>query len=260
MDGGRGRGLLGFLLRLLTRECGDLGTVLVHLAEQELTLGADQYRVCIGGRRKVGHTIVPAIECRAQACDVELLGEEVVVQVIAFRRVYGRIELDQHVAGLDCLPVLHPDGAHHPGLEGLDDLGATARHDFSGRRCNDVDRAPPGPGQRRAEQQDDGGPDRTADRRRRRFDDFKRGRQKRQFESIKNYQLKLYYNGQWKAEYDRWVSMLAGMYAGPGKERIAWNQAHTSDMIFTQPVMYDFEHIRVKTLLLIGDADRTAPG
>src|SRR5262245_55040813 len=61
-------------------------------------------------------------------------------------------------------------------------------------------------------------------------------------------------------KYDRWVSMLAGMYAGPGKERIAWNQALTSDMIFTQPVMYEFEHIRVKTLLLIGDADRTAPG
>jgi pimeloyl-ACP methyl ester carboxylesterase len=80
------------------------------------------------------------------------------------------------------------------------------------------------------------------------------------FENIKNYQLKFYYNGQWKPEYDRWVSMLAGMYAGPGKERIAWNQALTSDMIFTQPVMYEFEHIRVKTLLLIGDADRTAPG
>ena len=80
------------------------------------------------------------------------------------------------------------------------------------------------------------------------------------FESIKKYQLKFYYNGQWKPEYDRWVSMLASMYVDPGKERIAWNQALTSDMIFTQPVMYEFEHIRVKTLLLIGDVDRTAPG
>lgn len=80
------------------------------------------------------------------------------------------------------------------------------------------------------------------------------------FESIKDYQLKFYYHDQWKPEYDRWVSMLAGMYAGPGKERVAWNQALTSDMIFTQPVVYEFERIRVKTLLLIGDADRTAPG
>src|SRR5262245_510138 len=80
------------------------------------------------------------------------------------------------------------------------------------------------------------------------------------FKSIKNYQLKFYYHGQWKPEYDRWVSMLAGMYAGPGKDRIAWNQALTLDMIFTQPVLYEFDRIRVKTLLLIGDADRTAPG
>jgi pimeloyl-ACP methyl ester carboxylesterase len=80
------------------------------------------------------------------------------------------------------------------------------------------------------------------------------------FDSIKNYQLKFYYHDQWKPEYDRWVSMLAGMYAGPGRERVAWNQALTLDMIFTQPVVYEFEHIRVKTFLLIGDADRTAPG
>ena len=58
MDRGRGRGLLGFLLRLLTRECGDLGAVLVHLAEQELTLGADHCRVGVDGRREVGLRIV----------------------------------------------------------------------------------------------------------------------------------------------------------------------------------------------------------
>ena len=175
MDGGRGRGLLGFFLRLLSGERGDLGAVFGHLIEQKLALGADQRRVRIVGRREVGHGIVPAAKCRAQPRDVEPLGEEVVAQMIAFRRVDGRIEFDQHVAGLDRLPVLHPDGAHHPGLERLDDLGATARHDFSGRRRHDVDRAPPGPGQRRAEQQDDGDPDGTADRRRRRFHDFERG-------------------------------------------------------------------------------------
>jgi hypothetical protein len=58
------------------------------------------------------------------------------------------------------------------------------------------------------------------------------------FESIKDYQLKFYYHGRWKPEYDHWVSMLAGMYAGPGKERVAWNQALALDMIFTQPVVY----------------------
>jgi pimeloyl-ACP methyl ester carboxylesterase len=53
------------------------------------------------------------------------------------------------------------------------------------------------------------------------------------FDSIKAYQQRLYYNGEWKPEYDRWVSMLAGMYAGPGKEIVALNQAQTSDMVFT---------------------------
>ena len=180
MDGGCRRGLLGFLLRLLTGERGDLGSVFSHLIEQKLSLRTDQCWVCISRRREVGRRIVPAGECRPQPRDVELLGEEVVVQVIAFRRVYGRIELDQYIAGFDHLPVLRPNGAHHPGLERLDDLSATAWHDLSGCRRNDVDRTPPRPAQRRAEQQDDGDTDRTADRRRRCFHDLERGWQEGQ--------------------------------------------------------------------------------
>ncbi len=80
------------------------------------------------------------------------------------------------------------------------------------------------------------------------------------FERIKSYQLKFYYNNRWKPEYDRWVAMLAGMYAGAGRERVAWNQALTSDMIFTQPVVHEFGRLRVPTLLMIGGTDRTAPG
>ncbi|MEA2968405.1 MAG: hypothetical protein QOE78_1666, partial [Alphaproteobacteria bacterium] len=34
--------------------------------------------------------------------------------------------------------------------------------------------------------------------------------------------------------------MLSGMYAGAGKDRVAWNQALTSDIIYTQPVVYEF--------------------
>ena len=72
----------------------------------------------------------------------------------------------------------------------------------------------------------------------------------------KAYQLKFYYNNRWKPEYDRWVAMLAGMYAGAGRERVAWNQALTSDMIFTQPVVHEFGRLRVPTLLMIGGTDR----
>ena len=80
------------------------------------------------------------------------------------------------------------------------------------------------------------------------------------FDKIKNYQLKFYYNDEWKPEYDIWVDMQAGLYNGPGKEIVAYNQAQTSEMVFTQPVVYEFEAIKVPTLLLIGTNDKTAPG
>jgi len=86
--------LLGLLLRLLTVERAELGAVLGHLVQQELTLVSQQCRVCICGRREVGKRIVPGGERRAQPRAVELLGEEVAAKVIAVRGVHGRIELD----------------------------------------------------------------------------------------------------------------------------------------------------------------------
>ncbi len=87
-----------------------------------------------------------------------------------------------------------------------------------------------------------------------------RGELKTNFDSIKAYQQRMYYNGQWKPEYDRWAEMQAGMYAGEGRDIVAYNQAQTSEMIFTQPVVHEFSNISVPTLLLIGGKDRTAPG
>jgi pimeloyl-ACP methyl ester carboxylesterase len=83
---------------------------------------------------------------------------------------------------------------------------------------------------------------------------------KTSFDSIKAYQLRSYYHGNWKPDYDRWVSMLAGLYAGPGKQAMALNQAQTSDMIFTQPVVHELGRLAMPTLLMIGQKDRTAPG
>lgn len=80
------------------------------------------------------------------------------------------------------------------------------------------------------------------------------------FESIKGYEKAIYYAGEWKPEYDRWVEMLAGMYHGPGRERILWNQTQIVNMAATEPVVHEFEHIRVPTLLMIGQLDRTAIG
>ena len=35
--------------------------------------------------------------------------------------------------------------------------------------------------------------------------------------SMKAYQLNGYYHGVWHRDYDRWLDMIAGMYAGPGR-------------------------------------------
>jgi pimeloyl-ACP methyl ester carboxylesterase len=83
---------------------------------------------------------------------------------------------------------------------------------------------------------------------------------KTSFDSIKSYQQATYYAGVWRPQYDRWVTMLAGMYAGDAGKLVAWDQALTSDMILSQPVVYEFERIVVPTVLMIGQKDTTAIG
>lgn len=78
--------------------------------------------------------------------------------------------------------------------------------------------------------------------------------------SIKKYEQKTYYSGTWKPEYDKWVDMLAGLNAGPGHQKVAWNSALIYDMIFTQPVYYEFKDLTVPATLMIGTADTTAIG
>jgi pimeloyl-ACP methyl ester carboxylesterase len=81
------------------------------------------------------------------------------------------------------------------------------------------------------------------------------------YESMKSYQLKLYYDGKWKPEYDRWITPVAGWTLNKQDyPLIAWNSALLYDMIFTQPVIYELENIKTKTLLIIGQRDRTVVG
>ena len=79
-------------------------------------------------------------------------------------------------------------------------------------------------------------------------------------ESLRKYEQQTYYAGEWKAEYEPWVQMLAGLNAGPGKELVAWNSALLYDMIYTQPVVYELGNVAVPTILMIGDKDNTAIG
>jgi pimeloyl-ACP methyl ester carboxylesterase len=91
-------------------------------------------------------------------------------------------------------------------------------------------------------------------------DELYAGEKKTTAESIKKYQQAVYYHGNWKPEYDRWVDMLASMYAGKDGDLVAWSQALTSDMVLSEPVIYEIDQLKVPTLLLIGLKDTTAIG
>ncbi|WP_312765213.1 alpha/beta hydrolase [Epilithonimonas sp.] len=83
---------------------------------------------------------------------------------------------------------------------------------------------------------------------------------KADYESTKKYQNNFYYDNQWKPEYDEWVYLLTGWTKAPDYSKVALVNAKTSDMIFTQPVVYEFQNLNVPTLLIIGTRDRTAIG
>lgn len=77
---------------------------------------------------------------------------------------------------------------------------------------------------------------------------------------IRDYQKNVYYDGQWKPEYEKGIEVLVGWTLHKEFPRIAWNAALTTDMAFTQPVVYEFKNLKMPTLLLIGTRDRTALG
>jgi pimeloyl-ACP methyl ester carboxylesterase len=80
------------------------------------------------------------------------------------------------------------------------------------------------------------------------------------YESIRKYQMESYYAGKWNTDFDKWAKLLAGWTLNKDYKIIAWNSALTYDMIFTQPVCYEFRYIKNPTLLIIGTRDRTAVG
>ena len=76
--------------------------------------------------------------------------------------------------------------------------------------------------------------------------------------SIREYERVSYFDGHWKPDYDPLIEILAGWSEDPEYPIVAWNAALTSDMIFTQPVLYEFPLVTARTLLIIGQRDRTA--
>jgi len=77
-------------------------------------------------------------------------------------------------------------------------------------------------------------------------------------EKIRDYH-KTYYV-QWKPEYEEYVNVSARMKKSGEFPRLAMSSALTYQMIYEQPVCYEFPNIKVKTLLVIGQSDRTVVG
>ena len=79
-------------------------------------------------------------------------------------------------------------------------------------------------------------------------------------EKVRGYQQTVYFDGKWKPEYDKGIEILVGWTKHKDYSKVAWNAALTTDMIFTQPVVYEFSYLKMPVLLLLGTRDRTAVG
>lgn len=83
---------------------------------------------------------------------------------------------------------------------------------------------------------------------------------KQDYQKMKDYQLKSYYDNKWKPEYDKLLEPFAGWTKNKDYPIIAKASALTYDMIFTQPIVYELENLKMPVLLIIGQRDRTALG
>ena len=77
-------------------------------------------------------------------------------------------------------------------------------------------------------------------------------------EGIRNYHRTYYV--QWKPDYEEYVWVFVRWKASAEYPRLAMSSALTYQMIYEQPVCYEFPYVKTKTLLVIGQADRTAVG
>lgn len=78
------------------------------------------------------------------------------------------------------------------------------------------------------------------------------------YASYKKYQQSYY--PAWKPAYEQYVEAQAEALTDPGFPAIAKVNALTYQMIYEQPVCYEWDRIKCSTLLIIGQADRTVVG
>ena len=75
---------------------------------------------------------------------------------------------------------------------------------------------------------------------------------------IRKYHQAYYVN--WKPEYDAYVQVAARWKLSGEYPRLARSSALTYQMIYEQPVCHEFPYVKARTLLIIGQADRTVVG
>jgi len=78
-------------------------------------------------------------------------------------------------------------------------------------------------------------------------------------ESVKKYYQSSYFP-QWKPEYDWLVTIASGVSNSSDFPRYAKVSAMTYEMIYEEPVVYEFSLLKVPTVLIIGTNDRTIVG
>ncbi|WP_234733075.1 alpha/beta fold hydrolase [Tellurirhabdus bombi] len=78
------------------------------------------------------------------------------------------------------------------------------------------------------------------------------------YESYKKYQQSYY--PIWKPQYEDLVRVQASDLRAPDFKAIAWSNAITYQMIYEQPVVYEFANLAMPTVLILGQEDRTVVG
>lgn len=92
------------------------------------------------------------------------------------------------------------------------------------------------------------------------IDDWYKNELTQNYEKLKKYQMENYYHGTWNEEYDKWLKILAGWTKNPQYPVMARISARVYDMIQTQPVVYELDHIEAPMLLILGELDMIGTG
>jgi pimeloyl-ACP methyl ester carboxylesterase len=90
------------------------------------------------------------------------------------------------------------------------------------------------------------------------YEELLKGEKAQTYESLKKYQQTYY--PVWKPEYEQYVQAQAESLIRPDYPQATIANALTSLMAYEQPVAYEFKNLKMPTLLIMGQADRTVLG